>query len=85
MWGCNFDSNIPFFGPFLSHGIFSVIIWGIVLFLLIFFIIKIGKGNENRNATNYSDKRDSMEILRIRYARGEIDNEEFNRMKQALL
>ncbi len=85
MWGCNYYSDIPLIGPFLSHGLFSLILWGVFLFFIIFLIFKILNRGGSQNKSIFNDKHDSLEILRMRYANGEINTEEFNKIKQALL
>lgn len=85
MWGCNFYSEIPFIGSLLPHGIISLIFWGILLFLILFFIIRVVKGDNGQNRSIANDRHDSLDILKIRYAKGEINSEEFKKIKQALL
>ena len=82
MWGCNFNSNIPVLGYFLSHGFLSLLFWGAVIALTVILISKLfRKGHPN---VSNGDRIDSLEILRMRFARGEIDKDEFQRMKQIL-
>ena len=85
MWDCNFAAGIPWTGYFGFRGFFSLLILGLMIFLIIFFILKAVKRAEGGNSPNVSDRHDSLEILKIRYARGELDNAEFNKMKQILL
>ncbi len=60
--------------------IFMIIFWGLLIVGLIFLIryfmgaTKAGKGEET-----------ALEILKKRYARGEIDKEEFEQKKRDLL
>ena len=85
MWGCNYYSNFPFIESLFSRGIFSLIFLGLFIFLIIFFIKTMHKKNKYQKGSFATDRNDSLEILKIRYAKGEINNEEFNKMRQVLL
>ena len=82
MWGCNISGNIPFLGYFFSHGMFSFLFWGVILALVIVLIVKIFGKRPEKVANN--DQFDSLEILKMRFAKGEIEKDEFLRMKQIL-
>jgi putative membrane protein len=84
MWWCNLYSGGQIFGYYLPHGIYSIFFWGLILFLIVFLVIRVSKGPEGKKSANNSDRIDSMEILKMRYAKGEIDKEEFNKMKRVL-
>ncbi len=85
MWGCNYYSNLPFIESLFSRGIFSLIFLGLFIFLIIFIIKTIITKNKRRKESFATDRNDSLGILKIRYAKGEINNEEFNKMRQVLL
>jgi uncharacterized membrane protein len=85
MWGCNFYSDMPFTGPFLSQGFFSVLLPMLLLFIGMLFILYLHKKAHERNKSSKFDNGDSMEILKIRYAKGEISGDQFRKIKQALL
>ena len=85
MWGCNYHSNIPFIGFLFSRGILSLIFWGLFIFLIIFFTKTIIRRSERPKEPITTDRNDSLEILKMRYAKGEINNEEYKKMKQVLL
>lgn len=53
-----------------------------VLFVLIFMVRKIG--GEGHGSAPHHTYETPLEILKKRYARGEIDREEFERMKKDL-
>ena len=61
---------------------FGWIIGLIVLVVVIWLIIKAV--NQNRNP-NLQNKKSPMDILKKRYARGEIDKEEFEEKKKDIL
>jgi len=63
-------------------GIFSLLILGLIIWVAITVV------NNNRRREGYTDltpKTDALEILKQRYARGEISSEEFEKMKRDLL
>ena len=64
--------------------IFMIIFWGLIiagLILLIRWLVGL-----SRSRTPYNKDRDSaLEILRQRYAKGEIDKEEFDQKKKDLM
>jgi putative membrane protein len=51
---------------------FMILFWALVLFVVIALVKKIGAG----------EKETAEEILKKRYARGEISKEEFDRLKK---
>ncbi|WP_303701350.1 SHOCT domain-containing protein [Flexistipes sinusarabici] len=75
----NFFGMMPFGGGFINLFIWIVII-GAVIFLL-FNIFK-----SDRSTENFGGKADetSFEILKRRYASGELSKEEYERMKNEL-
>ena len=71
MHGFNWDWS---HGPFWGGGIFMVIFW----VCLIFLIVAILKGSFRRG----HQPETALDILKKRYAAGEINKEEFEKMKQ---
>lgn len=69
-WGGGFGMGLMIFFWLLILGLIVTLIW---------FLIR--KGSES---TLKSDNETSLEILKKRYARGEIDEEEFRRMKKEI-
>jgi len=72
-------NGMPTMGPMMW--VFMLLIWGFVilgLMLAIRWVVMRGK----------NDKRESrqtpLEVLQLRYARGEIDRETYERIKQEL-
>ena len=82
MWGCNLNGNIPFLGYFFSNGLFSLLFWGTVLAIVVTIVSKVFRRRSVSITSN--DQTDSLELLKIRFAKGEIDKDEFLRMKQIL-
>ena len=61
--------------------------WLLFLFLIaagVVYIIQSNTGSKNVFQLNKQEE-NPMDILRTRYAKGEIDEKEFNRMKKELL
>ncbi len=69
-WGGNYGMGFMIF--------FWIVILGIIG-LLIWFLIRKSSGS-----THKSDDETALQILEKRYARGEIDEEEFRRKKKEL-
>jgi len=79
-------------GGWFGFGWFWMILFWVLLILLIVWIItrlfpQIQIGNETLRQTGpgYNTREESpLDILKMRYARGEITREEFERMRQEL-
>jgi uncharacterized membrane protein len=84
MWKCNFYSDVPFVRSLLPYGFFSLLIWVAIIITLAFVITRIFRQTRNPREGNIRDSEDSLEFLKIRYAKGEIGHEDFIRMKQIL-
>ena len=87
MWNCgNWGIGLPFglgkyftgFGPF--GGIVGLLFFVIILYLLIKLVMSF---LPKPDADVY--KNDSLEILKNRFAKGEITKEEYQRMRALLL
>ena len=87
MWGCDY---IPFLsgnswnGGLISGSIFYLLVWGVVILLLVYAAVRIFKTVTADKSARHRDRTDSLAILKVRYAKGEISSEEFNKMKQVL-
>lgn len=67
------------FGMFGGGGILGLILIVIVAYFLLKYF------NENKDVSNTSTRKDSsIDVLNERYAKGEIDEEEYNRRKKVL-
>ena len=64
-------------------GIFMIIFWLIILAAVVFFIQWLVRSTGRRQAGAAGGNR-ALEILKERYARGEIDSVEFEKMKSDL-
>ncbi len=75
VWGWNQMMNFGYGG-----GMFMMFIFAIVIGLIIYFIITNTKSN--RYTGGFSET--SLDIIKERFAKGEITEEEFEKMKKAL-
>ena len=66
-----------------GHGLFGLLFWLVVVVAVVWAIRGTWRGpsGQGRDA---GDGKNPMEILEERYARGEIDREEFERRRQDL-
>lgn len=67
-------------GMFFGGGVFMWVFW-IVLLIVLVFVIKLIFSPTGKNSSS-SDE--ALEILKKRFAKGEIDEEEFERLKKKL-
>ncbi len=78
--GCGFTWGWNQMMNFGSGGIFMMFMFAIVIGLIIYFIIANTKSN--RYTGGFSET--SLDIIKERFAKGEITEEEFEKMKKAL-
>ena len=78
--GCGFTWGWNQMMNFGSGGIFLMFMFAIVIGLIIYFIITNTKSN--RYSGGFSET--SLDIIKERFAKGEITEEEFEKMKKAL-
>ncbi len=78
--GCGFTWGWNQMMNFGSGGIFLMFVFAIVIGLIIYFIITNTKSN--RYSGGFSET--SLDIIKERFAKGEITEEEFEKMKKAL-
>lgn len=76
MWGCNWGPSFhfSFVGVLINILMVVTIVYMVVLTIRSFF----AKGSPNKDAV------DSLEIIKAKFARGEISEEEYQRMKEIL-
>ncbi len=58
--------------------------WLVVLGLIVWAVITVIKNSQQRSGNIPRSSESAMEILKKRYAKGEISREEFERMKKDL-
>jgi len=78
--GCGFTWGWNQMMNFGNGGIFMMFIFAIVIGLIIYFIITNTKSN--RYIGGFSET--SLDIVKERFAKGEISEKEFEKMKKAL-
>ncbi len=75
-------------GGMIFGGLLTLLFWGVVIALVVFAVRALsrpGSGQTTSQAGSPGQARDqALEILRERYARGEISKDEFNSMRQDL-
>jgi putative membrane protein len=69
------------YGSNMMGGVFGMIIPIIIISIIAFAIYKL---LQNKNIKNVGTKDNSLDILKERFARGEINEEEYNSKKNAL-
>ena len=73
------------FGSMLFMPVLGIIIFGLVIWAMLAAFHKSGDSNETNHSDRSSYKEDSsIDILNKRYARGEIDKEEYEAKKKDL-
>ena len=65
--------------------ILGVIFWVLIATGIIFLVIWISDRNESSNLTLTESEDTAMEVLKKRYAKGEITKEEFEQIRRDLL
>ena len=65
------------------HPIMMLIFWGAVIVAVIFLIRWLAEAN--KGSSTFRSEETAVEILKKRYARGEINKEEFEQKKKDLL
>ena len=69
-----------------DHWMFGGHMWLFWLFIIVFvFVVLKMIIQQNRSKKNGNENESSLEILKKRYAKGEIDKEEFEQKKKDLL
>ena len=85
MWSCNFgffNGGGP--GWFMGGGMFGFI-WSILLLMAAVYIaIKFFQAFTSRRSGR-ADRDDSLNLIKTKYAKGEISEDEFERMKAVLI
>jgi len=65
----------------LYGAIMMVVFWGLIIWLAVWLISRI---TSHEHPGRGSERRDALDIAKERYARGEINKEEFDRIKKDL-
>jgi len=70
------------FGAMLFGGLMMIAFWGGIIVLIVLVVRGLGSNAARHDRSAAS--RTALDILQERYARGEIDHDEFERRKQLL-
>lgn len=65
--------------------LFMVLFWGVLIAGIVFLIRWIAQNKGNRGDSSVGTGSQAMDILKERYARGEITRDEFESMKREIL
>ncbi|MEQ9040189.1 MAG: SHOCT domain-containing protein [Silicimonas sp.] len=77
-WGDSFGHMMWGGGFGMAGGLMMLLFWGAIIALIVFAVRGFSTGSSP------ASKPDAAEILRERYAKGEIDDEEYERRKAQL-
>lgn len=80
MWG-DMGSMMGYGGSWGALGILHMVLWWVLIILGIVVLVKWLAGGKNRSQAG-SDR--ALDILRERYARGEIEKDEYDKRRQDL-
>ncbi len=83
MWGCSWNGMFGTGGWPMGGGPFGML-WTVLLLVGAIYLIagllrRLGSGG-----VSHSDRHDSMNIIKEKYAKGEITTDEYQRMKDIL-
>ena len=85
MWGCDYGPMTGgWWAGFFPGSLLSLLMWGLVLFLIVYVVIRIFRSQILASQGPFRDRSDSEAILKTRFAKGEISREEFVKMRQIL-
>ena len=79
-WQGRYDHMMWGGGYGMVGGLMMLLFWGVVIVLIVLAV----KWFTENQAGGHRGRRDAIDILRERFAAGEIDEEEFDRRKKAL-
>ncbi len=82
MWNCGYISSMAFGGMGFGGG-FGMLA-GLLLLLLLVYLAARVFGSRGATRDHAADRRDSLDILKTRLAKGEINVDEFNTLKNVL-
>ena len=84
MWRYGHFPHYSWMGSFFSGGIVSMLIWVLIILALFYLAMKLFRALRLEQTKQNRDNFDSFEILKMRYARGEISHEDYLTMKETL-
>ena len=70
---------------FLGGGFLMILFWLLVIGLFVWLIVGISRRSSNMRHMHYGSYRtDALEVVRERYAKGEINKEQYEQLKKDL-
>lgn len=75
------------FWPWHEFGMFPGVFFLLVIIIVFFVARRVGRSSTQNSPSNFKNKPDDqkpMDILKIRLAKGEIDQGEFDKIKKTL-
>jgi putative membrane protein len=84
MWRYGYSPHYSWMGSFFPGGIVSMLMWVLIILALVYLAIKLFRALKSEQIEQNRDRFDSFEILKMRYARGEISHEDYLTMKETL-
>jgi len=85
MGGCDYFPFSSWMGGGFAGGIFSIFFWGLIILGLVFLAIKLFGSIKSNKTGPFHDKNDSLAILKMRYASGEINQDQYIKMRDVLV
>ena len=82
MWRCDYSPGYLWMGGF-PGGIARILIWLVIILLIVLLCMQLLAFVKSRTAQS-RDRYDSLGILKTRYAKGEVSEDEYSRMKEIL-
>jgi putative membrane protein len=84
MWRYGHFPHYPLTGSVFLGSVVSMLIWVLIILALVYLAIKLFRALTSEQTEQDRDRFDSFEILKMRYARGEISHEDYLTMKETL-
>jgi putative membrane protein len=84
MWSCNWGYGVGHGGWFFGHGLFGVLFSLLLAAALVYIVILTVRAIVAPKNRSSRDRQDSLAILQAKFARGEISEQEYLRLKEIL-
>ena len=78
------DRHMGDWGHMMGGGMFMWILFLVIIVVAIYFILQSTKSRSSDSSSKETPRETAIEILKKRYAQGEITKEEFEKMKKDL-
>ena len=73
------------FGHTLFGGLFMLVVWVAVIFFVVWVVRELSGSNRNGHGSGRDGGKIALDILKERYAKGELTKEQFETMKKEIL